>query len=102
MAIRVPHRPDRGERQQRKHSELVAVILRARLHKAAGVTGSIPVATHHPPPPCPAALPWERSRVQTVSFSSLATRKATFLLALILIASPVAGLRPMRAARFLT
>ena len=36
------------------------------------------------------------------SFSSLATRKATFLLALILIASPVAGLRPMRAARFLT
>ena len=34
--------------------------------------------------------------------SSLAARNATFLLALILIASPVAGLRPIRAARFLT
>jgi hypothetical protein len=33
---------------------------------------------------------------------SLAARNATFLLALILIASPVAGLRPMRAPRFLT
>jgi hypothetical protein len=30
----------------------------------------------------------------TASFSSLAARNATFLLALILIASPVAGLRP--------
>jgi hypothetical protein len=36
---------------------------------------------------------------QTDSFSSFAGRKAIFLLALILIASPVAGLRPMRAAR---
>src|SRR6516164_3052839 len=36
------------------------------------------------------------------SFNSLDARKATFLLAPILIASPVAGLRPMRAARFLT
>jgi hypothetical protein len=43
-----------------------------------------------------------RTRDQTASFSSFATRNATFLLALILIASPVAGLRPMRAARFLT
>src|SRR4051812_48423057 len=41
-------------------------------------------------------------RVYTASFNSLATRKATFLLALILIGSPVAGLRPMRAARFRT
>jgi hypothetical protein len=38
----------------------------------------------------------------TASFSSLAARNATFLLALILIASPVAGLRPIRAGRFLT
>ena len=36
------------------------------------------------------------------SFNSLDARKATFLLAPILIASPVAGLRPMRAGRFLT
>src|SRR6516162_1471843 len=39
---------------------------------------------------------------QTASLSSLAARKATFLLALILIGSPVAGLRPMRAARLRT
>jgi hypothetical protein len=39
---------------------------------------------------------------QTASFNSLAARNATFLLALIWIGSPVAGLRPMRAARFLT
>jgi hypothetical protein len=36
---------------------------------------------------------------QIDSFNSLEARKATFLLALICIASPVAGLRPMRAAR---
>ena len=36
---------------------------------------------------------------QIAIFRSLAARNATFLLALILIASPVAGLRPMRAAR---
>src|SRR5215831_3065435 len=35
----------------------------------------------------------------TASFSSLAGRNATFLLALILMAAPVAGLRPIRAAR---
>ena len=40
-------------------------------------------------------------RHQTAIFKSLDARKATFLLALIWIASPVAGLRPMRAARFL-
>jgi hypothetical protein len=34
-----------------------------------------------------------------MSFSSLAGRNATFLLALILMASPVAGLRPIRAGR---
>src|ERR1043165_8948379 len=39
---------------------------------------------------------------QTASLSSFAARKATFLLALILIGSPVAGLRPMRAARLRT
>ena len=39
---------------------------------------------------------------QTDSLSSLAGRKATFLLALIWIGSPVAGLRPMRAARLRT
>jgi hypothetical protein len=39
---------------------------------------------------------------QTASLSSLAARKATFLLALIWIASPVAGLRPIRAARLRT
>src|SRR5438874_889377 len=38
----------------------------------------------------------------TASFRSLAARKATFLLALILIGSPVAGLRPMRAGRLRT
>jgi hypothetical protein len=35
---------------------------------------------------------------QIAIFKSLAARNATFLLALILIASPVIGLRPMRAA----
>src|SRR4051812_39169044 len=38
----------------------------------------------------------------TASFNSLDGRKATFLLALILITSPVAGFRPMRAPRFFT
>src|ERR1700722_10640965 len=38
----------------------------------------------------------------TAPFSSLAGRNATFLLALILMASPVAGFRPIRAARFRT
>src|SRR3954452_7805519 len=38
----------------------------------------------------------------TASLSSLAARNATFLLALIWMASPVAGLRPMRAARLRT
>src|SRR4051812_2768506 len=41
-------------------------------------------------------------RVYTASFNSFAARKATFLLALILIGSPVAGLRPMRAGRLRT
>src|SRR5499425_3000642 len=39
---------------------------------------------------------------QIDSLSSLAARKATFLLALIWIGSPVAGLRPIRAARLRT
>ena len=43
-----------------------------------------------------------RARCQIASFRSLAARNATFLLALILMTSPVAGLRPMRAARFRT
>jgi hypothetical protein len=37
--------------------------------------------------------------IQTASFSSFATRNATFLLAAILMASPVPGLRPMRSSR---
>jgi len=41
-------------------------------------------------------------RRQIDSLSSFEARKATFLLALIWIASPVAGLRPMRAARLRT
>ena len=41
-----------------------------------------------------------RDRIYTASFSSLAGRNAIFLLALILIASPVAGFRPILAARF--
>jgi hypothetical protein len=50
-----------------------------------------------------AYLPLDRHRLvstasQMDSFSSLAGRKAIFLLALIRMASPVAGLRPMRAA----
>jgi hypothetical protein len=36
------------------------------------------------------------------SLRSLATQKATLLLALILITSPLAGFRPIRAARFRT
>jgi hypothetical protein len=43
-----------------------------------------------------------RLTVYTVSFSSLVGRKAIFLLALILMASPVAGFLPMRAASFRT
>src|SRR5579884_2332130 len=42
------------------------------------------------------------SSPQIASFNSLDARNATFLLALIWIASPVAGLRPMRAARLRT
>ncbi len=42
------------------------------------------------------------SHSYTASFSSFAGRKAIFLLALILMASPVAGFRPIRAARFRT
>ena len=38
----------------------------------------------------------------TASFSSLAGRNATFLLALILMVAPVAGFRPILAARFRT
>src|SRR5262249_16919938 len=45
---------------------------------------------------------YDRACRQTASLSSLAARKATFLLALIWIGSPVAGLRPMRAARLRT
>src|SRR6202165_4024743 len=44
----------------------------------------------------------ENASYQTASLSFLAARKATFLLALMWIASPVAGLRPMRAARLRT
>jgi hypothetical protein len=43
-----------------------------------------------------------RQSYYTASFSSLAGRKAIFLLALILMVSPVAGFRPIRAARFRT
>jgi hypothetical protein len=39
---------------------------------------------------------------QSAILSSLVARKATFLLALMWICSPVAGLRPIRAARFRT
>src|ERR1700692_4766905 len=51
--------------------------------------------------PLPDPLPME-SDCQIASLSSLEARKATFLLALIWMASPVAGLRPMRAARLRT
>lgn len=50
-------------------------------------------------------LPFSGSAVlaaQTASFSSLAGRKATFLLAAIWIVAPVAGLRPVRASRWRT
>src|SRR5260370_28319336 len=43
-----------------------------------------------------------RASAQTASLRSLDARNATFLLALILIGSPVAGLRPIRAARWRT
>ena len=49
-----------------------------------------------------ARQPSDGVQAQTASFRSLAARKATFLLALILMASPVAGLRPMRAGRLRT
>ena len=49
---------------------------------------------------------WRRRAIPkaayTASLSSLAARNATFLLALIWMGSPVAGLRPIRAARVLT
>ena len=45
------------------------------------------------PPSCPS---------KTASLSSFEERSAIFLLALISICSPVAGLRPMRAARLRT
>ena len=45
---------------------------------------------------------WPPDCAYTASFSSLAGRNASFLLALILMASPVAGFRPIRAARFRT
>src|SRR5262245_66249869 len=43
-----------------------------------------------------------RRDAYTASFKSFAARKAIFLLALILMASPVAGLRPIRAGRLRT
>src|SRR5215472_18737634 len=43
-----------------------------------------------------------RPPCQIAAFNSFAARKAIFLLALILMASPVAGLRPMRAGRLRT
>ena len=54
------------------------------------------------PPLCEEGGDTSQPSGYTASFSSLAARNATFLLALILIASPVAGLRPIRAGRFLT
>ena len=63
-----------------------------QLSKTAGLPGKLRTAL--------AAL--DPMKPQTASLSSLAARKATFLLALILIGSPVAGLRPMRAARLRT
>src|SRR5262249_7126125 len=62
----------------------------------------------HPKIKAPSRKGWapafqtEREFDQTASLSSLAARNATFLLALIWIGSPVAGLRPMRAARLRT
>src|SRR5262249_35924269 len=43
-----------------------------------------------------------RRDAHTAFFKSFAARKAIFLLALILMASPVAGLRPIRAGRLRT
>jgi hypothetical protein len=47
----------------------------------------------------PVILNADGASYYTASFSSLAGRNAIFLLALILIASPVAGFLPMRAGR---
>ena len=54
------------------------------------------------PPDCGGVLQNKIAGGQIAIFKSLAARKATLLLALILIASPVIGLRPMRAARLRT
>jgi hypothetical protein len=64
---------------------------------AVKVTGHRRPARRH----AAAADRW-RSTSYTASFSFFAARKAIFLLALILIASPVAGFRPILAARFRT
>jgi hypothetical protein len=50
----------------------------------------------------PCTFPYSADPRQTASFSSSAGRNATFLLAAICIISPVAGLRPVRASRWLT
>jgi hypothetical protein len=49
-----------------------------------------------------ARLALVREPLELAAFSSLAGRNAIFLLALILMASPVAGFRPILAARFRT
>jgi hypothetical protein len=60
--------------------------------------GEKPIAPHLPLFPGGSG----RKSRQIDSFNSLDARNATFLLALIWICSPVAGLRPMRAARLRT
>src|SRR5262249_23404348 len=73
---------------------------------AACETGGMTEKSKRPSPTGPGLFesnkPRGERKDQIASFNSLAARKATFLLALIWIGSPVAGLRPMRAARLRT
>jgi hypothetical protein len=78
-----------------------AARLTARQYGHSACRGG-PSASPEPPLLVQGCLLRDRAHYYTASFSSLAGRNAIFLLALILMASPVAGFRPIRAARFRT
>src|ERR1700676_2865505 len=117
-AVRVRHRPPAFAAKQRKaarrsFSEGGLVKFRSFAGMPAFDREGCPSKPEHPSAAIRSAAdlmkrvvqkrcPQTRACRHTDSLSSFAARKATFLLALIWIGSPVAGLRPDRAALCLT
>src|SRR6202048_1048902 len=104
-AVRVRHRPLQPTKLHRRRFAADPNRLGGnklsqtyRLSLALAQTSKIPEDGS----PSSGLPPSSSSDSQTDSLSSLAARNATFLLALIWMGSPVAGLRPMRAARLRT